>query len=129
MVHFCISIRKSYISHKPNGCFKFLQMKEVQKLKRLPVASPRKSSVTAKSKRVNARLSSDYEKMLRIYLVNKQQLELKKEAKYVNLSPVRKVDNAKVNSTGIWNNVVQLVRKSNQLISSLSRPVLALMGE
>ncbi|HEX8334921.1 MAG TPA: hypothetical protein VF622_20010, partial [Segetibacter sp.] len=67
--------------------------------------------------------------MLRIYLVNKQQLELKKEAKYVNLSPVRKVDNAKVNSTGIWNNVVQLVRKSNQLISSLSRPVLALMGE
>jgi lysyl-tRNA synthetase class I len=97
---------------------------KVRKFKAIAVRS--KGKTTRKS--FNSNLVSNYEMMLKLYLLNKQQAEAKKELKYVPLVAPEKAPYAKSNYS-VWYNLVQVVRKSNQLISTLGRPGITMAAE
>jgi hypothetical protein len=81
----------------------------------------RSSGRIGKKKRssFNATLSTNYELMLRLYLISKEQRLSKQALKYVKLTQNKKVDTTKTHSS-VWNNIVQVVHKANQLINALN---------
>jgi hypothetical protein len=87
------------------------------------------SGTMAKTKRssLNSNLSTNYELMLRIYLVQKEQQLSKEGLKYPKVAVSKKVNHTKVESFTVWNNITHVFAKANNLIANFSRPAIGML--
>jgi hypothetical protein len=91
----------------------------------------RSFGTTVKTKRgsFNSNLSTNYELMLKIYLVQKEQQLTKEGVKYPKVAESKKADDIKAYSFSVWNNIAQVFTKANQLIINLSRPAMGMLSK
>jgi hypothetical protein len=103
-------------------------MKDNYNSRRFKTGQPERSRVRPMSKASNPKLVSNYETMLRLYLITKEQSLSKKELKYTKLDSVEKVGKTREVISSAWNNILQVVQKANQLISSV-RPGVSMVTD
>ena len=71
-------------------------------------------------------LSANYELMLRLYLLNKEQASVKQELKYYKSA---KKAAKKVTPLSAWANILHVISKANGLINYVAPPKIALVEE
>ena len=81
---------------------------------KLKSASFSSRTLTTKRNSFNSNLSTNYELMLRLYLVNKEQTLSKDGLRYWKLPQPEKVNNRKEQSS-FWNNITQVLNKVQML--------------
>ena len=99
------------------------------KSRKFKTASPLRTAAKTKRGSFNANLSTNYELMLRIYLVEKKQQQSKEGVKYPKVAESKKMDQPKAYSFSVWNNITQVFTKANNIITNLSWPAIGILSK
>ena len=80
-------------------------------------APERRLKTKSKASKVN--LSINYELMLKLYLLNKEQASSKEELKYYKAGRIKNNAISKASSSSVWNNLLQVLQRANGLLHTL----------
>jgi hypothetical protein len=92
-------------------------------------ASSPKRKLKPRKSAFNSNLSTNYELMLRLYLINKEHKMAKAGLQYPRLAEDSRMEQTKPVSSTVWNNIVQVINKANQLISTFSHPKMEVLSK
>src|SRR3954470_9829793 len=92
-------------------------------------ASSPKRKLQPRKSAFNSNLSTSYELMLRLYLINKEHKLTKAGLQHPRLVEQARIEQTKPVSSTVWNNIVQVINKANQLISTFSHPKMEVLSK
>jgi hypothetical protein len=99
----------------------------INKSANLRTARPAQKAVRRRKKASNKSLATNYELMLRFYLINKEQASLKQELRYTKPIAAKAELSTSATPVVIWGNITHAIGKATQMISILSRPKISFL--
>lgn len=103
-----------------------MKVSNSNKTGKIKATTPPGRIATNRRKSFNSNLSTNYELMLQIYLLNKEETLSKKKLKHFKVVESEKSAETKVNSS-VWSSIIQVVNRTNQFINIVNRNRVAII--